>query len=182
MRLEPAGIDGAWFIELEPQRDERGEFARTWCRDVFREAGIDFEPVQCNISRNPIKGTLRGLHFQRPPHGEAKMVQCVRGRIHDVAVDLRRSSPTFGAAIATELSCEGDRLFFIPNGCAHGFLTLESGSDVFYYMGARYVAGSAAGLRWDDSSIDLAWPAEPTLISDRDASFGPFNWTRDALP
>lgn len=182
MRFEPAGIEGAWFVELDLQRDARGEFARTWCQEAFRKAGIAFEPVQCNISRNPKEGTLRGLHFQRPPHGEAKIVQCVRGRIYDVAVDLRRSSATFGVAISTELSADGNRLFFIPSGCAHGFLTLEPESDVFYYMGSPYVAGSAAGVRWDDPRFHIAWPAQPALISDRDASFPPFDPDEDALP
>jgi dTDP-4-dehydrorhamnose 3,5-epimerase len=108
-------------------------------------------------------------------------VQCVSGRIYDVAVDLRRSSPTFGIAAATELSARGNRLFFIPSGCAHGFLTLEPDSDVFYYMGARFVSGSASGVRWDDPRFHIAWPEQPSLISSRDASFAPFDEARDAL-
>ena len=175
MRLVPAGIEGAWFVELTPHCDERGAFARTWCRDTFREAGIEFEPAQCNISRNPRRGTLRGMHYQRWPHGESKLVQCVRGRIYDVAIDLRPDSATFGRAVGTELSGDGDRLFFIPEGCAHGFLTLEPDSDVFYYMGSSFVADAAEGVRWDDPSFAIEWPARPVLISARDAAYPDFD-------
>lgn len=181
MRLEACGIDGAWFVELDPVRDERGEFARIWCRDAFRNAKVDFEPAQCNLSRNPIEGTLRGMHFQRRPHGEPKLVQCIGGRIHDVAVDLRRDSPTFGKSVGTELSARGDRLFFIPEGCAHGFLTLEPDSTVLYYMGSPYVAEAATGVRWDDPALAISWPAAPRVISPRDASFPSFDAARDGL-
>src|SRR5690349_16442003 len=116
MRFVDAGLEGARFVELEVHRDERGGFARTWCAEEFAAAGIDLTVVQANISRNPAAGTLRGMHFQRPPYGEPKLVQCVRGRIFDVAVDLRRASPTFGKWAGTELSADQDRLFYIPAG------------------------------------------------------------------
>jgi dTDP-4-dehydrorhamnose 3,5-epimerase len=181
MRLVPAGIHGAWFVELTLHRDERGAFGRTWCREAFRESGVAFEPVQCNISRNPKRGTLRGMHYQRPPSGEAKLIQCVRGRIHDVAIDLRRGSPTFGQSAAAELSAEGDTLFFIPEGCAHGFLTLEPDTDVFYYMGHAYVAGAGAGVRWNDPAFSIRWPHQPAVMSERDASYPDFDAQRDAI-
>ena len=180
MQLVPAGIAGAWFVKLSRHADDRGSFARTWCREIFRDAGIAFEPVQCNISHNPKRGTLRGLHYQRPPNGEAKLIQCVRGRIHDVAVDLRQGSPTFGRAAAAELSADGDTLLFIPEGCAHGFLTLEPDTDIFYYMGSAYVAGAEAGVRWNDPAFSIRWPEAPTLISERDAGYPNFDRGRDA--
>ncbi len=182
MRLVPAGLDGAYFVDLAVARDDRGSFARTYCRDAFRDAGIDFEPVQCNLSRNPAAGTLRGMHYQRPPHGEAKLVQCVRGRIFDVAVDLRRASPTFGAAVGVELAADGDRLFYIPEGCAHGFLTRAADSDILYYMGKAHAPGTGAGVRWDDPAFAIPWPEPPRLISDRDASYPDFDPAADGLP
>lgn len=181
MRMVPTAIDGAFFVELDAHSDERGAFARTYCADAFRDFGIPFEPIQCNISRNPGRGTLRGLHLQRPPHEEAKLVQCVRGRVFDVAVDLRRSSTTFQAAVGVELAADGDRLFYIPEGCAHGFLTLEPDSDVFYYMGSPYVPGAATGVRWDDPAFGIAWPERPRLISDRDAGYPDFLAERDSV-
>ena len=181
MRFVETGLEGARFVELEVHRDERGAFARTWCAEEFAAAGIDLGLVQCNISHNPAAGTLRGLHFQRPPHGEPKLVQCVRGRIFDVAVDLRRSSPSFGKWAGAELSADSDRLFYIPAGCAHGFLTLEPDSDVLYYMGAPFVSGAGAGVRWDDPAFAIAWPGVPQLISDRDAHYPDFDPDRDGL-
>lgn len=181
MRFVPAGIDGAYFVDLAVSRDDRGSFARSYCRDLFRDAGIGFEPVQCNLSRNPAPGTLRGMHYQRPPNGEAKLVQCVRGRIFDVAVDLRRPSPTFGIAVGVELAADNDRLFYIPEGCAHGFLTRAADSDVFYYMGSAYAPGTAAGLRWNDPAFTMSWPEPPRLVSDRDAGYPDFDLAEGGL-
>lgn len=181
MQFVNAGLDGSFFVELEFQRDERGAFARTYCNEEFVAVGIEMVPVQCNLSRNPKSGTLRGMHYQRPPQGEPKLVQCVHGRIFDVAIDLRRESRTFRKWVGTELSAEGNRLFYIPAGCAHGFLTLEADSNVIYYMGARYAPGSGAGVRWDDPAFGIAWPEEPQLISSRDAEYPDFDRTRDAV-
>jgi dTDP-4-dehydrorhamnose 3,5-epimerase len=171
MRFDPVSVVGAYVVHLEPQMDERGAFARTYCAEEFRRAGIDLAPVQCNLSRNRRARTLRGMHFQRPPHEEAKLVQCVKGRVFDAIVDLRRGSPSFGKASWAELSDENDRMFYIPPGCAHGFLTIEPNSDLVYYMGSSFVAGAGEGLRWNDPSIDIPWPASPELISERDANY-----------
>jgi dTDP-4-dehydrorhamnose 3,5-epimerase len=171
VRFEPTAIEGVFFVELDAQEDERGSFARTFCEQVFAQAGINIRIVQTNISRNASAGTLRGMHYQVHPHEEPKLVQCVRGRIFDVAIDLRCDTPSYRRAVCTELSAEENRLFFIPPGCAHGFLTLEDNSDVFYYMGAAFVPGAALGVRWDDPAFTIPWPARPRLISARDASY-----------
>ena len=171
MRFEPLAVAGAYRVLLDPHNDARGGFARTFCVDEFAAAGIDFAPVQCNLSRNPAKGTLRGMHFQTPPHTEAKMVQCVRGSIFDAIVDLRRESPSFGKAAWAELTAANDTLLYVPAGCAHGFLTTAPDSDVFYYMGSRFVPGADAGLRWDDPALGIPWPGTPSVISERDAGY-----------
>jgi dTDP-4-dehydrorhamnose 3,5-epimerase len=171
LRFQPTEIDGAFFVELDTHVDERGLFARTFCEDVFAKAGADMRAVQTNISRNPKAGTLRGMHYQAPPHEEAKLIQCVRGRVFDVAVDLRRDKPSFGRFVGTQLSADGNRLFLIPKGCAHGFLTLDDDSDLLYYMGAAFVPGAGRGVRWNDAAFKIAWPAAPRLISERDATY-----------
>lgn len=171
MRFEPTAIDGAFVIVTEPNADARGSFARTFCQSEFAAARLDFSPVQVNLSRNPHAGTLRGMHLQAAPHGEAKLIQCVRGRVIDVGIDLRLDSVTFKTHVAVELDSDGDRLLFLPEGCAHGFLTLADDSDLIYYMGSPYVAGAATGVRWDDPSFGIPWPSRPRLISDRDAGY-----------
>lgn len=171
MRLEPTAIDGAFFLELLAHEDERGLFARTFCEKSFAEAGIAMRIVQANISRNPNAGTLRGLHYQIPPHEEAKLIQCVRGRVFDVAIDLRCDTASYGCTVYTELSADHNRLFFIPAGCAHGYLTLEDNSDVLYYMGAAFVSSAGLGVRWDDPAFAIPWPRKPAIISERDATY-----------
>jgi len=177
LRFQPTEIDGAFFVELDTHADERGLFARTFCEDVFAKAGVTMRTVQANISRNPKAGTLRGMHFQAPPHEEAKLVQCVRGRVFDVAVDLRRSLRSFGRCVGTELSADGNRLFLIPKGCAHGFLTLEDNCDLLYYMGDAFVPGAGRGVRWNDPAFKIPWPAAPRLISERDAAYPDYDLT-----
>lgn len=171
MRFQPTDIDGAFFVELDIHEDERGLFARTFCEDAFAKAGVALRTVQANISRNPARGTLRGMHFQAPPHEESKLIQCVRGRVFDVAIDLRRDMRSYGRCVWSELSADGNRLFLIPKGCAHGFLTLEDNSDVLYYMGDAFVPGSGQGVRWNDPAFKIPWPAAPRLISERDATY-----------
>ena len=174
MKFTPTAIAGAYLVTMQPITDDRGSFARSFCTAEFAAAGIDFTPVQINLSRNPQVHTLRGLHYQADPHGEAKLVQCARGRLFDVAVDLRRDSPSFGAHVALTLDADGDDLFFIPAGCAHGFLTLADNSDVLYHMGTAFVPGVGLGVRWNDPAFDIAWPAEPKLMSPRDAGYADF--------
>ena len=171
MRFEPATLDGVALIRLQVHGDERGSFARTFCEAEFRDAGYPFSVVQANVSRNKVARTLRGLHFQQPPFEEPKVVSCSRGRIWDVAVDIRPSSPTFRKWEAFELSEGSATALFLPAGIAHGFLTLEPDSEVNYLMGAAFVAEAASGIRWDDPAIGIKWPARPAVISERDRSF-----------
>lgn len=171
MRFVPTAIAGAFCVEMEPVRDDRGSFARSFCEAEFAAAGIDFRAVQMNLSRNPRARTLRGLHGQQAPYAEAKLVQCVRGRLFDVAVDLRPESPSFRRSVGIELSADGDAMFFIPPGCVHGFLTLEPDSDVLYHMGTAFVPGVGFGVRWNEPAFAIDWPAAPAVISDRDAQY-----------
>ena len=177
MQFEPTAIAGAFFVELDVPEDERGLFARTFCEQIFAQAGIDMRIVQTNVSRNPTAGTLRGMHYQAAPNQEPKLIQCIRGRIFDVAIDLRYSAPSYSRTVCTELSVVGNRLFFIPPGCAHGFLTLEDNSDIFYYMGAAFVSGATRGVRWNDPAFKIPWPQAPRLISQRDAAYADYTPT-----
>jgi dTDP-4-dehydrorhamnose 3,5-epimerase len=171
VRFEATAIVGAFFVELDVHEDNRGSFARTFCENEFAQSGIEMRIVQANISRNPTAGTLRGMHYQAPPHEEPKLIECVRGRIFDVAIDLRRESQSYRRVVCAELSADGVRLFYIPPGCAHGFLTLETRSDVFYYMGAAFIPDAGRGVRWNDPAFKIPWPTPPCLISSRDATY-----------
>ena len=171
MRFAPTSIDGVLVLELEARGDERGSFMRTFCANEFAAAGIDFTVVQANVSVNVERHTLRGMHLQRAPYGEAKIVSCLRGRIFDVAVDLRPESPTYLKWEGVELGADIPRAFYLAEGIAHGFLTLEPDSLVNYLMGAEYVADAATGVRWDDPVVGIEWPAPPQVISDRDRAF-----------
>jgi dTDP-4-dehydrorhamnose 3,5-epimerase len=171
MRFEATEIPGVLRVEAQPHADARGLFARLQCPDEFAAAGAPFTPVQTSLSRNPTAGTLRGLHYQSPPYAEAKLVRVTRGRVFDVAVDLRRDSPGYGRWTAAELSADNLVALYIPQGIAHGFLTLEPDTDVLYQIAPAYTAGHEAGVRWDDPGFAIAWPAVPQLISERDASY-----------
>nr|WP_241697592.1 dTDP-4-dehydrorhamnose 3,5-epimerase [Mariprofundus sp. NF] len=154
--------------------DERGFFARSWCRDEFEEHGLNSNLVQCNISYNSSKGTLRGMHFQLPPHEEAKLVRCIRGAIYDVIVDLRPASPTYCQWQGVELNESNRSALYIPEGFAHGFLTLTDDAEVFYQMSSVFVPGSAAGIRWDDPTFAIHWPEQPQCLSDKDQTYPDF--------
>jgi len=171
MRFVPTEIAGVVRVEAEPHEDERGGFARLQCPDEFAAAGVAFAPVQTSVSRNPTAGTLRGLHYQPAPHAETKLVRVARGRVFDVAVDLRPGSPTHRRWTAAELSADNLVGLFIPEGVAHGFLTLEPDSDVLYQIAPAYQPGHETGVRWDDPAFAIAWPAPPQLISPRDAGY-----------
>lgn len=171
MRFTPTSIAEAWLIDVERHGDERGSFARAFCEDEFSAHGLPTAFPQCNLSSNTSRHTLRGMHYNAAPFAESKLVRCVRGAIFDAIVDLRRSSPTRLQWFAAELSADNGRALFVPEGCAHGFLTLDDNSDVYYHMGQRYVADAARGFRWDDPLIGIDWPAPPAVISDRDASY-----------
>jgi dTDP-4-dehydrorhamnose 3,5-epimerase len=171
MRFSASGIDGVVVVDLEARSDERGSFARLQCPDEFAAAGHPFTPAQTSVSRNPHAFTLRGMHYQPAPHAEVKLVRAVRGRIFDVAVDLRPASPTYRQWTASELSAENGRALLIGEGIAHGFLTLEPDTDVLYQISPRFEAGHEAGVRWDDPAFAIAWPRAPALISPRDAAY-----------
>lgn len=170
MKLSPTRISGAFIIDIDGHIDERGLFARTFCAETFAQYGLETEFPQCNLSYSQARGTLRGLHYQSAPHQEAKLVRATRGRVFDVAVDLREGSTTFLAWDAVELDWQRRNAFYIPAGCAHGALTLEDDCEVFYQMSAVYVPDLARSLRWDDPAFGIAWPFMPTVMSRRDAT------------
>jgi dTDP-4-dehydrorhamnose 3,5-epimerase len=161
-------LPGAWVLEPERFEDERGFFARTYCRRDFAERGLDPEIAQCSVSYNHRKGTLRGLHFQTAPHEEVKLVRVTRGAIWDVIVDVRPESPTFMKHFGVVLSAEAGNALYIPKGMAHGFQTLEDATEVFYQISAFYAPEAARGYRWDDPRFAIPWPEPPSVISDKD--------------
>src|SRR5262245_60677259 len=161
MIFQNTPLAGACLLEIEPHCDERGFFARSWCRDEFAAHGLDTRLVQCSISRNRLKGTLRGLHFQAAPHAEAKLVRCTMGAIYDVIVDLRPGSPTLCRHYGAMLTAENHRALYVPEGFAHGFLTLADESEVLYQMSEFYHADSSRGVRWNDSAFGIPWPNAP---------------------
>jgi dTDP-4-dehydrorhamnose 3,5-epimerase len=173
--VNPTELPGVAVVELEPLRDARGSFARTFDAELFVAHGLDPRVVQCNASFNARAGTLRGLHYQAAPHGEGKLVRCTRGRVWDVAVDLRPESPTHRRWLGLELAAGGASSVFIPAGCAHGFQTLEECSEVHYQMTRPYVPEAARGVRWDDPAFAIRWPDPPgggeRVISERDRAF-----------
>lgn len=174
MKVDPTPIEGVRIIEAPVHEDERGTFARVWCRRELERRDISTDFVQCSLSRTHRRGTIRGLHWQEPPHAEDKLVRCVNGTIWDVAVDLRPDSATYLQHFGTELDAEGGRALLIPKGCAHGFQTLTDDAAVLYHMTAFYEPDAGRGARWDDPAFDIAWPlADPTLHP-RDASYPDF--------
>jgi len=164
-------LRGVFIIEPEIIEDERGFFACSWTLDEFEKHGLNPRLVQCNISFNKLRGTLRGMHFQNKPHEEAKLVRCTRGAIYDVAIDLRSDSPTRNRWVAVELSGENHRMLHIPEGFAHGYQTLTDSAEVFYQMSEYYHPESAGGVRWDDPAFGIQWPLEVTVIAKRDANY-----------
>ncbi|MBI3514659.1 MAG: dTDP-4-dehydrorhamnose 3,5-epimerase [Proteobacteria bacterium] len=171
MRFVATPLAGAVVIELEPSRDERGFFARAFCRDTFLAAGLPGEFVQTSVSHNIRRGTLRGMHFQAPPHEEPKLVRCSRGGAHDVIVDLRRDSATHGRWFAVELSADNRRTLYVPPGFAHGFQTLADDTEILYAMAVAYVPEAARGVRWNDPAFGITWPIMPPVMSERDAAY-----------
>jgi dTDP-4-dehydrorhamnose 3,5-epimerase len=168
-------VPDARVIELEPHRDERGFFARTWCRREFREEGLETTVAQCSLSYNRRRGTLRGMHFQAPPHGEVKIVRCVRGAIHDVIIDLRPGSPTFTRHVAVELTADNRHALYVPKGFAHGFQTLEDDTEVLYRMSEFYAPDHARGVRFDDPAFAIEWPVSAPIVKERDRSWPDFD-------
>jgi dTDP-4-dehydrorhamnose 3,5-epimerase len=168
-------LTGAWVLDLTPNEDDRGFFARTYCDRELSEHGLPTTWPQCNLSRNTRKGTLRGMHYNLPPHREAKLVRCVRGAIWDAIIDLRADSPTRLRWFGVELSADQANALYIPEGFAHGFVTLQDDTDVFYHMGRRYEGAAARGLRWNDPRFGIAWPMAPAVIGERDRTYPDFD-------
>ncbi len=173
-------LAGAYVIEPEPYSDSRGRFVRVWCRCEFAANGIDVDPVQANLSINPHRGTLRGLHFQHQPHAEAKLMRCQRGAVFDAIVDLRPQSVTHGRWFGVELSPENGRILYVPEGFAHGFQTLVDDTEVTYLVSNYYTPAAAAGVRYDDSDLAIAWPLPVSRISDQDRSWPSLSRLREA--
>lgn len=178
MEYHESKLRGVFEIRIEPKTDQRGFFARTWCQREFEERCLNPRLVQCSLSFNSKKGTLRGMHYQAEPHAEAKLVRCTQGSVYDVVVDLRAQSPTFKNWIAVNLSAAGRNMVYVPEGCAHGFLTLEDSSEVFYQMSEFYDQESARGVRWDDAAFQIIWPDVVRVISERDRTYPDFDGVR----
>lgn len=171
MKFIETKLAGAYIIELDLIKDTRGFFARSWCQEEFAKHGLNPNLVQCNISFNHQKSTLRGMHYQIKPHEEAKLVRCTQGKIYDVIIDLRTNSTTYKQWFGVELSAANRKMLYIPEGFAHGFQTLEDHSEVFYQMSNFYHPESARGIRWDDPEFAIKWEITDKIISDKDLSY-----------
>ena len=171
MRFEALSVEGAFSIASDIATDDRGSFFRTFCAREFGAHGLPIRFVQHSLSRNVRAGTLRGLHYQKPPHAEAKVVRCLKGSAFDVVVDLRVGTAGYGTWCGVELSAESRTAVFVPRGCAHGFQTLVDETEILYLIDTEYVAESAAGLRWNDAQLSIPWPIASPIISIRDSAF-----------
>jgi len=167
-------LKGAFIIEPQRLEDERGFFARTFCQEEFKARGLNPRVVQCNISFNKKRGTLRGMHYQVAPYEEARLVRCTKGAIYDVIIDLRPDSPTAMQWVAVELTADSRRMLYIPEGFAHGFQTLEDNTEVFYQMSEFYHPECARGVRWDDPALGIEWPLLNPILSAKDRSYPDF--------
>jgi dTDP-4-dehydrorhamnose 3,5-epimerase len=174
MRFQTTKLDGAWLIQLEPARDDRGFFARTFCAEEFAAHGLETKYTQHNISFSAHKGTLRGMHFQHEPHSEIKLVRCIKGAILDAIIDIRTASPTYHQWEVFELSDGNNNQLYIPKGFAHGFQTLTDDAEVSYLISEPYTPEAADGLRYNDPSFDITWPAPVTVISEKDLRWPDF--------
>ena len=175
MIFQPLEVSGAFLIEPEPIPDERGFFARLWCQRELEERGLVGRIAQCSQSFNTRRGTLRGLHYQLAPHAEVKVVRCTRGAIYDVILDLRPASPTFKKHSAVTLTAENRRMAYVPEGCAHGFQTLEDGTEVFYLISEFFQPDHARGVRWNDPAFGIPWPPGDKILNDRDRGYPDFS-------
>jgi dTDP-4-dehydrorhamnose 3,5-epimerase len=172
--FKPTELPGAYVIEPERNEDLRGYFARTFCETEFAARGLDTRIVQCSVSFNHRKGTLRGMHYQVAPFEEVKLVRCNRGAIYDVIMDLRRDSPSFKKYFAVQLDEQNGKIVYVPPGLAHGFQTLENNTEVFYQMSRIYSAEHARGVRWDDRAFGIRWPEDTRTILERDQNYPDF--------
>jgi dTDP-4-dehydrorhamnose 3,5-epimerase len=175
MKFHPAALNGAYLIDLQKRGDDRGFFARMYCETEFREHGLATNFVQINNSLSSKRGTLRGMHYQLPPASEVKVVRCIRGALYDVILDLRPQSPTFGKSFGAELSAENRRMMYVPNGFAHGFLTMTDDTEAFYLVSAAYAPELERGVRFDDPRMNVMWPEPPVEVSGKDRSWPDFS-------
>jgi len=174
MTFNETKLSGVFEISLEPMKDERGFFARTWCQQEFEQHGLSSVVTQCSLSFNEKKGTLRGVHFQAAPYPEDKIVRCSQGAIYDVVVDLRPGSSTFKRWIGVYLTAANRRMVYVPKGCGHGLLTLEDQTEVHYQMSENYYPELSRGVRWNDPVFQIEWPDQPAIMSERDRSYPDF--------
>jgi dTDP-4-dehydrorhamnose 3,5-epimerase len=171
MRFQETKLQGAFLIDPERREDERGFFARVFCVEEFQTLGLETSLVQCSISFNRQKGTLRGMHFQTSPFEEVRLVRCTMGAVYDVMLDLRPSSATFRQWLGIELSADNRRMVYIPSGFAHGFLTLADNTEIFYQMSESYHSQAAQGVRWNDPAFGIHWPEKPRVIAVKDQNY-----------
>jgi dTDP-4-dehydrorhamnose 3,5-epimerase len=171
MQFTPSRIPGAWMIDLDKIRDSRGFFAMTWLPDELRQHGIAPELAQCNLAFNHKRGTLRGMHFQKDPHAQAKIVRATRGSLLDVIVDLRPDSPTYRQWDSVELTQDNHRMFYMPAGIAHGYLTLTDDVEAYYHASTPWAPEAESGVRWNDPAFGITWPFEPVVISEKDRNW-----------
>jgi len=164
-------MNGLYIIEPELKTDERGYFARIFCKKEFTKIGFNFEIVQINRALNKKKGTIRGLHFQTPPKAEDKIISCVKGAIYDVAIDLRKDFPTFGQWVAEKLTEDNKKMFLIPKGFAHGFQTLTDNTEILYFMSEFYSPEYESGVRWNDPFFNIKWPIKNPILSEKDKNW-----------
>jgi dTDP-4-dehydrorhamnose 3,5-epimerase len=166
--FEPLAVDGAFLVKPEPREDHRGFFARMYDRAIWEERGLDPTIQQCNASLTKKAGTVRGLHYQRDPHGETKLVRCTKGAIFDVVADARKGSPTYGTWAGVELTAENHAMLYVPKGCVHGFQALEDFSEIFYVVSTPFNKEADGGVRFDDPTFGVTWPLPPVELSDKD--------------
>jgi dTDP-4-dehydrorhamnose 3,5-epimerase len=174
MRIVPLSLAGAFVLEIEPAHDARGFFARTFCADELARQGLSSDFVQSGVAYNHSRGTLRGMHFQLAPHAEVKLVRCTAGSVFDVIVDLRPESSSYRQWASVELTSENRRTLYVPEGFAHGYITLTDGAELLYQMSVPHHAPSARGVRWNDAAFGIAWPLEPEIMSPRDAAYADY--------
>lgn len=174
MEFKATILKGSFVVDLSKLEDERGFFARAFCNEEFKNEGLVSEIVQANISFNKLKGTLRGMHYQKTPYQETKFIRCIKGSIFDIIIDLRKESPTYKKHFGIELTAENRSALFVPKDFAHGFITLEDNTEVIYMVSQSYVPDAEGGIHWDDSQFNLNWPIKPTNISPKDAQWSVF--------
>ena len=175
MNIQKTAVDGACLLEFQAYEDERGYFTRAFCAKEFAKAGLPLKIVQANLAGSVTKGTLRGMHYQVAPYEEAKLIRCIRGSIFDVVVDIRPASATYGSWFGAELNAENRLMMFVPNGCAHGYLTLANDSEVYYLVSEFYESSAERGIRWNDPTFNVQWPiTEELILSDKDRAWPDF--------